>query len=361
MAALQQDHGAKQAAAGGGAGEPKGKRAARSAGVDAGEDGGGSRSKKKGRGSSAPAAAPAPVSAHPESAASSSLEDVTVEDTDFLDCGVCFLPLKRPIFQCDVGHVVCSPCCEKLKAMGKCHLCGVASSTYRRCHAMEQLVGSIRVPCPHAVHGCAARPAYHDRENHRLVCVHAPCHCPGEACSFVGSTDALLDHFIEVHNWPCLTNVTANDRDEYAVLLQDGFNFLLANCHTGNKKQGATTSIQCLLLVTVVRQPYAHIISAHCIDPHAHAAATSDSQRPPSKEMQCLLWYEESLHASNLRRSSQLISHAHFQTSKFRIACTNLSNGLPRPDDCFQFVVPNSVIGEHDKDGIKLTVRIIIK
>jgi E3 ubiquitin-protein ligase SIAH1 len=34
----------------------------------------------------------------PESAAAA-LGGVTVEDTDALDCGVCFLPLKPPIFQ----------------------------------------------------------------------------------------------------------------------------------------------------------------------------------------------------------------------------------------------------------------------
>ncbi|PVH61802.1 hypothetical protein PAHAL_3G126400 [Panicum hallii] len=36
--------------------------------------------------------------------------DVTVEETDALDCGVCFLPLKPPIFQRNVGHVICSAC-----------------------------------------------------------------------------------------------------------------------------------------------------------------------------------------------------------------------------------------------------------
>ncbi|CAN6336288.1 unnamed protein product [Urochloa humidicola] len=167
MAALQDsgsanDHGPKQAEGGG---EPKRKRA-RSVGVVAG--GGGAASfaavLKEKKGSTIPAAAPAPASAsraRPESAAAS-VADVTVEDADALDCGVCFLPLKAPIFQCEVGHVVCSPCCDKLKATGKCHVCGVATTSYRRCHAMERMVESIHVPCPHAAHGCTARPAYHD-------------------------------------------------------------------------------------------------------------------------------------------------------------------------------------------------------
>ena len=55
---------------------------------------------------------------------------------------------------------MCSACRERLEATGsggKCHACGVAAATrgyYRRCHAMERLVGCIRVPCPHAAHVC---------------------------------------------------------------------------------------------------------------------------------------------------------------------------------------------------------------
>jgi E3 ubiquitin-protein ligase SIAH1 len=75
------------------------------------------------------------------------LSNVTVEDADALDCGVCFLPLKSPIFQCDVCHVVCAPCRDKLEAgcSGGCHVCG-AAGRFRRCHSMEWLVESISVP-----------------------------------------------------------------------------------------------------------------------------------------------------------------------------------------------------------------------
>ncbi|CAN6340659.1 unnamed protein product [Urochloa humidicola] len=289
--------------------------------------------------------------ARPESAAAS-VADVTVEDADALDCGVCFLPLKAPIFQCEVGHVVCSPCCDKLKATGKCHACGVATSSYRRCHAMERLVESIHVPCPHAAHGCTTRLAYHDREGHRLVCPHAPCCCPGEACSFVGSTAALLDHFSEVHSWQCITNAKADCIGEFNIHLHDGFNFLLADCRTANTKQGATGSVQCLLLLTVARQPLGRSISMLCIDPHTDTAA---GQGPTSKEVECDIRYSLSLHLKN-----SLILH--YQSSRFRVACTDLSNGLPKPEDSFQCLVPTSLpIGEHDKDGIQVGVRITIK
>jgi E3 ubiquitin-protein ligase SIAH1 len=92
---------------------------------------------------------------------------------------------------------------------------------------MERLVESIRVPCRYAAHGCALRPVYYDQESHRLVCEHAPCHCPGEACSFVGSKTAILDHFSTTHKWPCITVSLPDDKDEFTIGLHDGFNFLL--------------------------------------------------------------------------------------------------------------------------------------
>ncbi|KAK3140701.1 hypothetical protein QOZ80_5AG0404590 [Eleusine coracana subsp. coracana] len=131
------------------------------------------------------------------------------EDIDALDCGVCFVPLKPPIYQCEVGHVVCGTCRDKLEAAAaagktECHVCGVAGG-YRRCHAMEKVVESVRVPCMNAAYGCTARPAYHDQHRHLQACAHAPCRrCPdAEACGSVGSTTALWvwEHVSRAHIW----------------------------------------------------------------------------------------------------------------------------------------------------------------
>ncbi|OEL20643.1 hypothetical protein BAE44_0018337 [Dichanthelium oligosanthes] len=151
--------------------------------------------------------------------------EMTVECTDALDCGICFLPLKPPIFQCDVGHVLCSPCRDKVAPAGRCHVCRDPTG-FRRCHAMEKMVDSVRVPCPHAAHGCADRPAYHDRERHARECVHAPCRCPvGDACGFAGSVSALAEHLTSTHGWPCTAEATAGF--PLGVDLRDGFNLLL--------------------------------------------------------------------------------------------------------------------------------------
>jgi E3 ubiquitin-protein ligase SIAH1 len=136
-----------------------------------------------------------------------------------------------------------------------------------------------------------------------------------------------------------------------AVHLHDGFNFLLTDCP--NTKQGAATSEQCLLLLTVARQPLGRTISMLCI------AGDPTGQGPTSEEMECEISYSLYTHLKSLRSGNLLIDH--HQRSTFRVACTDLSNGLPKPEDCFQFFVPTSLIGEHDKDGIQVTVRIAIK
>jgi E3 ubiquitin-protein ligase SIAH1 len=232
--------------------------------------------------------------------------------------------------QCEVRHVVCSACHDKLEAIGNgmCHVCRAATRDgYHWCHAMERLVDCIRVPCPYAAHGCDATPAYHDQESHRQVCPHAPCHCPAESCGFIGSTAALLDHFVGEHNWPCTTKVRA--REAFSIRLHDGFNFfLLADHDCGDGEQAAATCCSVprrLFLLNVTKEQLGRAIFTLCIHPHASAAATTNNaQQLPL--MQCELVFS---HYDD--RSS---CHSHYQSSVFRVVCTDLSNGLPNPKGC---------------------------
>lgn len=103
--------------------------------------------------------------------------------------------------------MVCSSCRDKLAPAGKCHVCGIATSSYHRCDALERLVESICVPCPNAAHGCNTKPAYYDHHGHCKTCPYAPYRCPSKECSFVGSTEALLDHFTGAHPPPRLVGL----------------------------------------------------------------------------------------------------------------------------------------------------------
>ncbi|KAK3137452.1 hypothetical protein QOZ80_5BG0452420 [Eleusine coracana subsp. coracana] len=292
-------------------------------------------------------ASPEPISPAPSlphaRAGGTVVEDVMVADADALECGVCFLPLKPPIFQCERGHVLCSPCRDKLKSTTKCHVCSVATRGYSRCYAMEHLVASIRIRCPHAAHGCNTRPAYHDRDSHGRVCPHAPCHCPGASCGFIGSTTTLLDHFATVHGWPCTTKVRLGETS--SIRLHDGFNFLGADRADRNDQDAVSSIPSWLFLLNVTQERLGRAISVLCVHPHAMAALSTSH---------CELIFSHYGNSSNGAPCSK-----YYQSSEFQVAWTDLSNGLPNPDLCFQFVLPNSVLGD-DKEGIQIKARIII-
>uniref|UniRef100_A0A0E0KYL6 RING-type E3 ubiquitin transferase n=1 Tax=Oryza punctata TaxID=4537 RepID=A0A0E0KYL6_ORYPU len=264
---------------------------------------------------------------------------VTVEDADTLECGVCCLPLRPPIFQCEVGHVVCAPCRDKLAPAGKCYVCrvAVAGGEYRRCYALERLVDSIRVACPHAARGCDATPAYHGLDAHRRACPHAVCHCPGEACGFAGSTAALLDHFAAAHSWPCITDVRTGE----TYRLHDGFNFHRVEHHPGDGDHR-------LIMLNMTREPLGRAISVLCIHPHA----------APAAEMQCELRLYVSRPGDGGSGGGGGLCISHYQRSVFHIGYSDLADGVPDRRQRFQFVVPRHVVGDDDEGGIRIRVRI---
>ncbi|CAN6326729.1 unnamed protein product [Urochloa humidicola] len=276
----------------------------------------------------------APLSPRPSSSScsdSSVVRNVTV-NSSALDCGICFLPLKPPIFQCNVGHVVCSLCHDKMGVPSSCHVCrALTPGGYQRCHAMEQLVDSIHVPCLHAAHGCTDRPVYHKSEVHAKACAHAPCRCPGQGCSFVGSTAALLQHFTALHGWPCTTENKSGA--SFNVNLCVGFNFVTAIRAGAN--QGATNKY--LFLLNVEQAPFGRTITTFCIHPHHTSTATL------RLTYGCYMSFD--------------MCCTHHQASEFKVACTDLSNGLPDPSECFLFIVPRSTRRD-DEEFTKVKVVI---
>lgn len=251
--------------------------------------------------------------------------------------------------QCALGHVLCSPCSDKLRDAGKCHLCGVATpGGYQRCHAMERVVDSVRSPCPRAPYGCAARPVYHALQDHVLTaCAHAPCHCPaaGEtACGFKGSIPALLDHVVgRAHGWPCTTAArcaggapSASD----AVRLRDGFNFIVS--HDGDVDEHGR---RYLYLLTVVRHPFCRAVSAVRICPRVPAA------------MGVKLVLSFSSYPKKRKRNGQFVGHE--QKVEFRVACSDLADGLPAdPDKSNQLIVSNYVLRDDDDSMIVVVEQI---
>ncbi|XP_078175115.1 E3 ubiquitin-protein ligase SINA-like 10 [Carex rostrata] len=122
---------------------------------------------------------------------------IFVSDHDVLDCSICCEPLKPPIFQCLVGHVCCSSCCQMLS--DKCHIC-CRTTGHNRCFAMEKLVTSTKVTCTNKRYGCNAIMPYYKLKEHEETCFHLPCYCPYANCYYTcGCKRSFRKHMKAVH------------------------------------------------------------------------------------------------------------------------------------------------------------------
>ncbi|PUZ64114.1 hypothetical protein GQ55_3G118300 [Panicum hallii var. hallii] len=121
------------------------------------------------------------------------------------------------------------------------------------------------------------------------------------------------------------------------LYLKDGLSTVILP----DEKQGTTARRLCLFLLDVVRQLLGCTISVLLIHPHA----ADEYQGSCSMKMKCELAYSWNL---SLSCGDQV---EHSQESKFTATCTDRSTGLPNPDEDFQFVVPNSVLADDDKEN----------
>lgn len=224
--------------------------------------------------------------------------DVTM-DLDILDCPVCFHPLRPPVFQCTVGHTICSSCHDKLP--DKCPFCSLPT-VYNRCHMVEHVIESIRVACSNVNHGCTARISYYQKEDHEKGCQHAPCFCPEAGCSFSGPTTNLLEHFSSKHKWQSL-KVT------YKKVL--GIRF----------RVGSTVLVGedgHLFLVNMRLESLGGVISVCCAQPHITGS-----------KFKC-------------RLTLSCTEPSYAQGTEFLVRSTNLHDGLPK--DCIPLLVPTMLL-----------------
>ncbi|CAF2138526.1 unnamed protein product [Brassica napus] len=123
-------------------------------------------------------------------------KSMTLPNSDVLDCPCCFEPLKRPVFQCNNGHLACYSCCTKLKK--KCSLCAMPIGD-TRCRPIEKVIKTCLVACSNAKYGCKQSTRYDKVANHEKLYVFAPCSCPVRNCNYVGSYKDLNNHFRATH------------------------------------------------------------------------------------------------------------------------------------------------------------------
>ncbi|CAM0878970.1 unnamed protein product [Alopecurus aequalis] len=174
---------------------------------------------------------------------------VTME-VDTLDCPICFEPLSPPIFQCSVGHFICSSCRGK-HLDNKCHICST-KTTFNRCFGMEHVVQSVKVPCFNAMYGCTKKVPYYQKEEHENVCRIWGCFCPVSDCTFLGTPEGLMDHLTSEHEIP---STTLPDSDMASLRLQVGLHVL--------QRSGASYFFLLRLSLLAV----GHAISIICVQP----------------------------------------------------------------------------------------------
>lgn len=121
---------------------------------------------------------------------------VILTDPEVLDCSICLEPLSVPVFQCENGHIACSPCCTKLS--NRCPSCSWPIG-YNRCRAIEKVLESVKVSCQNTAYGCKETVSYSKKHDHEVTCNYVPCSCPHSNCNFRGSSKQLAQHFRSKH------------------------------------------------------------------------------------------------------------------------------------------------------------------
>ncbi|CAL9762635.1 unnamed protein product [Musa acuminata subsp. burmannicoides] len=129
-----------------------------------------------------------------------------------LECIVCFGPLLPPIYQCQNGHVACHPCYEKLRYI--CHTCESLLS-YARNLALENVMESVMISCPHASFGCEETVAYIKQQEHAEKCTYAPSSCLFPDCNYAASFKELIIHAAKKHHLPTRTFVDGSPFYEF--------------------------------------------------------------------------------------------------------------------------------------------------
>uniref|UniRef100_A0ACD5TSL4 Uncharacterized protein n=1 Tax=Avena sativa TaxID=4498 RepID=A0ACD5TSL4_AVESA len=230
-------------------------------------------------------------------------------ERDVLECPICMDPLQIPVYQCAVGHVICSSCHGSLPNKDSCHACSLTGG-YNRCNALDKILESFRVPCSNVKYGCTAKSHYHDADEHNKSCPHKPCFCPGPGCGFVGTIVMFLAHLTDDHKWPS-TELKYNIK--LTLDVQEGK-------HVVHSRDGGP-----LFLVTFTPvPPFGHATSVLCVDPHA--TATTEIER----KFRCHL-------------GSSSVDIGWQNSSDFQVRSTNLSQGLPASEDGgYSFVAPNT-------------------
>ncbi|THG03298.1 hypothetical protein TEA_023229 [Camellia sinensis var. sinensis] len=117
---------------------------------------------------------------------------------------------------------------------------------------VEVVVEPVRMLCRNRAYGCTETLNYTEKTDHEETCAYAPCPCPLQDCSFVGSAEQLSLHFSSKHwdsgrhfQYNCPLHVYLCKDEQFLILQaeEDGLLFLL---NKGIENIGLTVMITCI-------------------------------------------------------------------------------------------------------------------
>lgn len=124
-----------------------------------------------------------------------SVEELLIE----LRCPICNEFMTKNIIQCCLGHSICSTCLPKLN--NKCPLCKTPFENIRN-FCLENLAGSIVIPCLNWRYGCRESVSLQNWKSHVEDCDFGSFHCPmrdERLCTWRGKLCELKTHLSLKH------------------------------------------------------------------------------------------------------------------------------------------------------------------
>ncbi|TVU17621.1 hypothetical protein EJB05_33669, partial [Eragrostis curvula] len=110
----------------------------------------------------------------------------------------------------------------------------------------------------------------------------------------------------------------------------------------GDREKGASDSG----VGSWVPSDVGHVVCSQCRNKlkspnecHSQTSAIGNGQGSPLKELNCKIVYSQHELGSSRPGNGDLVNY--YLRSKFRVACTDFSEGLPNLDSRFKIVVPN--------------------
>lgn len=112
--------------------------------------------------------------------------------------------------QCDLGHLLCKSCFEKLPTRS-CPTCRQDMVEVRNLFA-EQIIETLEFPCINIKYGCTTTTPINLKNIHEKSCYYSPVSClyPDGVCGHKGAIPSIKNHLISAHKVNVINSAEVN-------------------------------------------------------------------------------------------------------------------------------------------------------